>query len=100
MMCRSIKEAIMTYQEIVAQARQLPIQQRLALIDIITRSLQLDLRDNQSTAPDPTTGGQLRPNAAGSTLHRIRGIAATNPPLSDADVDAILLDARLEKYVR
>jgi hypothetical protein len=90
----------MTYQEIVTQARQLPIQQRLALINIITRSLQLDLRDDQPEAPDTMDAGQLRPRATGSTLHRIRGIAATNPPLSDADVDAMLLDARVEKYVR
>jgi hypothetical protein len=89
----------MTYQEIVTQARQLPIQQRLALIDSITRSLQQDLRDDQAANPNTRDAGQLRPKAVSSTLARIRGIAATNPPLSDTDVDAMLLDARLEKYM-
>lgn len=89
----------MTYQEIAEQARQLPIQLRLALIDVITRSLQADLSDaEQASASASTPRAQHIP--ANSALRRIRGIAATNPPLTDAAVDAILADDRVEKHTR
>ncbi len=90
----------MTYQEIVTQARQLPIKQRLALIDVITRSLQLDLGDNPQAAPNSLQAAQSRSSASGSTLHRIRGIAATTPPPSDAEIDAMLIESRIEKHLR
>lgn len=89
----------MTYQEIAEQAQQLPIQLRLALIDVITRSLQVDLRSTQQTpidSPTPRTN-RIPPN---SSLWHIRGIAATNLPLTDADVDAILTEERMEKHVQ
>jgi hypothetical protein len=87
----------MTYQEIAEQAQQLPIQLRLALIDVITRSLQVDLRSTQPMPSDSLAPpvNRIPPNSA---LWRIRGIAATNPPLTDADIDLILTDERMEKH--
>lgn len=50
----------MTYQELAAQARQLPLRERLDLLHVLTLSLKDELN---------------RSGQNGSTLERIRGIA-------------------------
>ena len=74
----------MTYQELAAQVRQLPLRERLDLLHVLTLSLKDDLDS---------------PNQAPSTLERIRGIAKPDgePPTSQArKVD--YADYLAEKY--
>jgi len=41
----------MTYQELAAEIVRLPIHERLALLELVTRSLREDLRSHASTKP-------------------------------------------------
>jgi hypothetical protein len=94
----------MTYHELAERVSQLPIQQRLALIDVITRSLQVDLSNlpadmtSESEAQSQATNMSSIPPQ--SALRRIRGIGASGTPLTDAAVDALLSEARIEKFLR
>ena len=73
----------MTYQELVQAIKQLPIEQRLSLLTVLTSTLQ---------AEQPST-------PITSSLTHIRGLLKPDGPLpTEADLTATYTDYLLEKY--
>lgn len=74
----------MTFQEIAAHIRRMPVQERLELLDVLARSLKDDLE---------------LPGRATSSLERIRGIAKPDgEPPSDSEIKGDYTDYLLRKY--
>lgn len=74
----------MTYQELAAQVRQLPLRERLDLLHVLTLSLKDELDS---------------PNQAPSALERIRGIAKPDSePPTNQERKADYADYLAEKY--
>jgi hypothetical protein len=76
----------MSLQELREQALQLSVSDRLALMSTIIESLQHELRP--------------RPNREGAA-QRMRGLLKTDtPPPTDAEVEAMLEERLVEKYLQ
>jgi hypothetical protein len=76
----------MSLQELREQALQLSVSDRLALMTTIIDSLQSELRP--------------RPNRKGAA-QRLIGLAKTDqPPPTDAEVEAMLEERLVEKYLK
>ena len=74
----------MTYQELLTEIGQLPLDERLALLEALTHSLRAELR--------PTTRG-------GSSVVRVRGLLKPAGPLpTDVDFKADYTRYLIEKY--
>jgi hypothetical protein len=74
----------MTYQEIAAQIRRMPVQERLELLDVLARSLKDDLEFQ----------GRVT-----SSLERIRGIAKPDGESpSDSEIKDDYTNYLLRKY--
>jgi len=73
----------MTYQEMVAEIGQLTVEERLLLIEQLTRSVQAD----------------LVPPRRRSSLERLQGILKTDgPPPTDDEVRDMIADYLIEKH--
>jgi hypothetical protein len=76
----------MSLQELRKQVLELSVTDRLALMQTIITSLDRELRP--------------RPDVKGA-LHRMRGLAKTDaPPPTDAEVEAMLEERLVEKYLK
>lgn len=74
----------MTYQELAAQIVQLPIEERLSLLELLSRSLRDDFKRHLS---DP------------SLATRLRGIARTDEPVpADEELTADYVSYLEDKY--
>ena len=74
-------------QELKNQAYKLSVSDRLELIEAIVRSLQIDL------CP--------RPQLPDNFLSELRGIGKTeNPPPTDAEVEVMIEEHLVEKYLK
>lgn len=80
----SIVGEIVTYQEIVKTIQELPLTERLSLLEMLAQSLQAEMR------------GKL---ARRSSLARVRGMLRVDGPLpSDHDLEEEYTDYLIEKY--
>jgi hypothetical protein len=74
----------MTYAELVAGVRRLSAVERLALLEVLARSLREDF---------------AAPARAGSSLERVRGMARPDGPLpSDQELHDAYVDYLVKKY--
>jgi hypothetical protein len=74
----------MTYQELAAEIVRLPLPERLALLELVTRSLREEL---------------ARQPRAGSLAARLRGIGKPDgPPPTDDELRSDYTDYLAEKY--
>jgi len=82
----------MTLQEIEQQVYQLTIAERLSLLNTITRSLQ------QEIEPSP----KLTQNEKLAIVNQMRGFLArpSEPAPTDEEVEAMLEQRRVEKYLK
>ena len=88
----------MTYQEMVAEISRLTIQERLSLIEALTRSVQAELAPCTPVTPALE---RLRSTlkTEGSSLSRVRGIAKPDgPPPTDEEIRNMRADYLIEKY--
>jgi hypothetical protein len=76
----------MSLQELREQALQLSVSDRLALMSTIIESLQHELR------PGPPVPEDI--------VDRMIGLAKTDAPPTDAEVEAMLEERLVEKYVK
>jgi hypothetical protein len=77
----------MSWQELREQALQLSVSDRLALMSTIIESLQHELRP--------------RPPVPKDIVDRMIGLAKTDaPPPTDAEVEAMLEERLVEKYLK
>ncbi|WP_017717818.1 hypothetical protein [Kamptonema formosum] len=76
----------MSLQEVTKEIYKLSVMERLQLVDAIVRSLQEELRP--------------RPDRK-AAIERMRGLAKTDaPPPTDAEVEAMLEERLVEKYLQ
>lgn len=74
----------MRVQEMITEIRQLSFEDRLELLDLLTHTL---LEEQRS------------PKRAGSSLHRVRGLLATDDlPPADVELREAYADYLVEKY--
>lgn len=88
----------MTFQEMVAEIRQLTIQERLSLIEALTRSVQAELDVDTPAMPtlEPLRGVL---NPEGSSLVRVRGMAKPDGPTpTDQEIRDMRDQYLIEKY--
>lgn len=75
----------MTYQDIVSEMRQLPLREKLLLLEELTQTIRAEL------TPQPTR--------TGSSVDRVRGIAKPEgPPPTDDEIKDSYVQYLLEKY--
>ena len=99
----------MTYQEMVAKIPRLSVQERLALLELISRSLRDELAQPAAAPTEDAEAIVKRlyrilkteaplPNT-GSSLSRILGIAKPDgPPPTDEEIKEAYTDYLIEKY--
>jgi hypothetical protein len=109
----------MVNQELVERVTRLPARERLALIEVLTRSLHSDLAP-EARAPNITTELSLAEAAAktaqelaaieqlakslnldmpaDSSLHQLCGIALSVAPMTKAEMRDMIADYLIEKY--
>ncbi len=74
----------MTYQELLTEISQLPLDERLALLEALTHSLRAELRP---------------PARAGSSVQRVRGLLKpAGPAPTDAEIQEDYTRHLIEKY--
>lgn len=94
----------MTQQQFIEEIKQLSIAERVALIEVISRSLREDLETSGGEAaisdratPEATIEDERERRV--SAVQRLRGILKTEgPPPSDEEVKDMYTDYLIEKY--
>lgn len=83
----------MTREEIVKEARQLPIGEREAVVEEITRSIREESQGNGSGTGDRTLEEKL------AAFHRLHGLLKTDaPPPTDEELKEDYTNYLAEKY--
>jgi hypothetical protein len=82
----------MTLQEIEQRVYQLSISERLSLLNTITRSLQQDIEPAQNVTQQEKL----------AIVNQMRGFLSRpgEPVPTDAEIDALLEQRRIEKYLQ
>ena len=92
----------MTQQQLIEQIRQLPIVDRIALLEEISRSLREDLESGNGAAQEAEVSEaeiQRRREAKMSAVRRLSGVARPDgPPPSDEEIKEDYTRYLMEKY--
>jgi len=81
----------MTNQQVLEQIIQLPIEERIEIIEKVSRSVRVDLSKMES--------GETRILERSAAINRLRGIAKTdNPPMTREEERKIIEDNLMAKY--
>ncbi|MEA5472416.1 hypothetical protein [Spirulina sp. 06S082] len=91
----------MLLQELKDRAYQLPIRDRLELIEAIVGSLKTEKIAATAIANDPNRTEKLKTSQKiKSAIEKLRGIAKTDsPPPTDTEVKEMLAERRINKYL-
>jgi hypothetical protein len=93
----------MTRRQFLEEIRQLPVAERVALIEAISRSVREDLRSEEARLSTNAAAREAQAQAAGRDdvplSQRLRGVIKFDgDPPSDEEVKDIIADYLLEKY--
>jgi hypothetical protein len=93
----------MTRQQFLEEIRQLPVAERVALIEAISRSVREDLRSGEARpSSNPSAREDQAPAIGGAGVplsESLRGVIKFDgEPPSDKEVKEIIADYLLEKY--
>jgi len=91
----------MTREELVEEIRRLPLEQRVELLEVISRSVREDWGAGEGTPADAADEADEADEHADrlSAVRRLRGaLKFDGPPPSDEEVKEIITDYLSEKY--
>jgi hypothetical protein len=88
----------MTEQQFLEEIRRLPVAQRVALIEAISRSVREDLRAGEAHASEVESGGECVGDDAPLSQSLLGIIKFEGGPPSDETVKEMITEHLLEKY--
>ncbi len=89
----------MTHQQFIEEIKQLSVKDRIALIEVISRSLRDDLEANGWEAQPSESNQQNERERKIAAVRRLRGILKTEgPPPTDEELKDDYTNYLMEKY--